>query len=140
MSGEVLSGSCLCGLVAYRVHAPFKQFAHCHCSRCRKATGAAHATNLYVDRANFKWIRGEGLTTRYDLPAAQSFATTFCRNCGSPLPHYTRSGRTVVVPAGSLDDAPQVAPQAHIFWGSRASWTGCASELPKFDAYPPWWS
>jgi hypothetical protein len=139
MSGEVLSGSCLCGSVAYEVRAPFKHFAHCHCSRCRKATGASHATNLYVDRANFAWLRGEELTSRYDLPSAQSFATTFCRSCGSPLPHHTRSGRTIVVPAGSLNQAPQSPPQAHIFWQSRASWAGSGGDVPKFDAYPEWW-
>src|SRR5437667_5711866 len=37
---------------------------------------------------------GEELTARFDLPSAKSFATTFCRNCGSPLPHHTRGGRT----------------------------------------------
>src|SRR2546428_579257 len=122
VSGEVLAGSCLCGSVAYRVRLPFKQFAHCHCKRCRKATGTGHATNLYVDRPNFEWVRGEELTARFDLPSAKSFATTFCRNCGSPLPHPTRSGRTVVVPAGSLDDEPSISPQARIFWESRAEW------------------
>jgi hypothetical protein len=139
MSGDVLSGSCLCGSVAYRVRAPFKQFAHCHCSRCRKATGTGYATNLYVDAANFSWLRGEGLATRYDLPSATSFATTFCRNCGAPLPHHTRSRRTVVVPAGSLDEPPPLAPQAHIFWNSRAPWTAFDDGLPKFDAFPEWW-
>ena len=118
MSGEVLAGSCLCGSVAYRVRSPFKQFAHCHCERCRKATGTGHATNLYVDRPNFAWVRGEELTARFDLPSAKSFATTFCRNCGSPLPHHTRSGRTIVIPAGSLDEEPSVSPQARIFWES----------------------
>jgi hypothetical protein len=139
MSGEVLSGSCLCGSVAYRVRAPFKQFAHCHCSRCRKASGADYATNLYVDHGNFEWLRGEELTARFDLPSAQSFATTFCRSCGAPLPHHTRSGRTVVVPAGSLDELPQAPPQAHIFWSSRAPWVQFSDDRPKFDAYPEWW-
>jgi hypothetical protein len=139
MSGQVLSGSCLCGSVAYRVREPFKQFAHCHCSRCRKANGADYATNLYVDRANFEWLRGEELTARFDLPSAHSFATTFCRTCGSPLPHHTRSGRTVVVPTGSLDELPQTPPQAHIFWSSRAPWLQIIDDAPKFEAYPEWW-
>ena len=138
-SGDVLSGSCLCGAVAYQVRAPFKQLAHCHCSRCRKATGAAYATNLYVERANFEWLRGEELTVRYDLPSAASFATTFCRSCGAPLPHHTRSGRTVVVPAGSLDVPPPIPPTAHIFWESRAPWVRLTDDVPKFDTYPEWW-
>lgn len=139
VADDFLSGGCLCGSVAYRVRSPFKQLAHCHCSRCRKATGAAYATNLYVDPGNFEWIRGEELTVRYDLPSARSFATTFCRSCGSPLPHHTRSGRTMVIPAGSLDEPPREAPQAHIFWGSRLPWVHVDDDVPKFDTYPEWW-
>jgi len=140
VSGEVLAGSCLCGSVAYRVRSPFRQFAHCHCERCRKATGTGHATNLYVDRPNFEWVRGEELTARFDLASAKSFATTFCRNCGSPLPHHTRSGRTMVIPAGSLDEEPSVSPQARIFWESRASWACSTDDVPRFTAYPEWWT
>jgi hypothetical protein len=103
MTNEVLAGSCLCGAVRYRVHAPFLRFAHCHCRRCCKATGSGHATNLYVPAGQLEWTAGEELAQRFDLPTAMSFATTFCRTCGAPLPHRTRSGREFVVPAGSLD-------------------------------------
>ena len=139
VSSDVFAGSCLCGAVSYRVRAPFLQFAHCHCQRCRKATGTGHATNLYFERGNFEWLSGEDLATRYDLPSAKSFATTFCRTCGSPLPHHTRSGRTVVVPAGSLDNSPTISPQARIFWQSRATWACAEDDIPKFSTYPTWW-
>jgi hypothetical protein len=112
----------LCRSVAYEVELPAKRFVHCHCSRCRKATGTAHASNLIVQAAAFSWISGVDHVRRYDLPTAKSFATNFCTVCGSPLPHHTRSGREVIVPAGSLDDDPQSKPEAHISWSSRASW------------------
>lgn len=138
MRTEVLTGSCLCGAVSFRVRAPFLQFAHCHCSRCRKATGSSHATNLYVERSHFEWSKGEEQTVRYDLPTARSFATTFCRVCGAPLPHHTRSGRSVVVPAGSLDDVPSIAPQGHIFSESRPPWS-CTEDAAEYAEYPEWW-
>src|SRR5205814_1691578 len=62
MSDGVLSGSCLCGAVAYKVRGPFLRFAHCHCGRCRKATGTGHASNIYVDPANFEWVAGREFT------------------------------------------------------------------------------
>lgn len=139
MKNDALTGSCLCGAVTYRVRGPFKQFAHCHCGRCRKATGTGHATNLYVERRNFEWLTGEESTVRYDLPSAKSFATTFCRTCGSPLPHHTRSGVTMVVPAGSLDDEPGSSPQVRIFWDSRASWDGSAEGVETSGELPDWW-
>ena len=139
MSQEALDGSCLCGAVTYRVRAPFKQFAHCHCGRCRKATGTGHATNLYAEPEKFEWLTGKDNTARYDLPSAKSFATTFCRTCGSPLPHHTRSGLTVVVPAGSLDHDPHTPPSVRIFWDSRANWEGSPDGVPTSSELPEWW-
>ena len=51
------------------------------------------------------------------------------------MPHLTRSGREIIVPAGSLDEAPELQPQAHAFWDSRAPWV-CATEsnLPRFSS------
>lgn len=139
MTDEILNGSCLCGAVEYQVRGPFLRFAHCHCSRCRKATGSGHATNLYVSPDHFEWTSGRDTIVRYDLPAAQSFSTTFCQNCGCPLPHHTRSGREIVVPAGSLDQVPEHGLQCHIFWDSRAQWAGVDDELPKYPELPDWW-
>ena len=136
---DVLKGSCLCGSVRYEVRKPYLRFAHCSCGRCRKATGSSHATNLYVEPPQFSWVSGEHLTKRFDLTSAQSFATTYCTSCGGPLPHFTRSGREVVVPAGTLDTAPDIRPQANIFWGSRASWSCGGEDLPCHDEYSPNW-
>lgn len=139
MSETPLAGSCLCGAVRYEVEPPFLRFAHCHCGRCRKATGTGHATNLYLLPERFRWTEGQDFVVRYDLPTAKSFSTTFCRQCGAPLPHHTRSGREMVVPAGSLDDLPDLRPQAHIFWNSRIAW-GCAQgEAPAHGDLPDWW-
>lgn len=136
MDTEVLCGSCLCGAVTYEVSGPFQRFVHCHCRRCRKATGTGHASNLLAAPERFAWRTGAELTVRYDLPAAVSFATTFCSRCGSPLPHPTRSGKAIVVPAGSLDADPALTPQTRIFWASRAAWS-CADDMPRMDEYPP---
>jgi hypothetical protein len=126
-------GSCLCGGVTFAVDLPFDRFIHCHCSRCRKATGTAHARNAVVKAAAFRWLRGEELVVRYDLPTARSFATSFCRTCGSPLPHLTRGGREAIVPAGAFDDDLGVKPERHAQWASRADWYADGTELPKQD-------
>jgi hypothetical protein len=135
MSEKELSGSCLCGAIRYRVQGPWLRFVHCHCSRCRKVTGAAHATNLFAESSNFRWISGQENAARYDLPNAARFATSFCRTCGARVPHASRDGRNYVVPAGSLDEAPDMKPQGRIFWGSRAPWS-CEDDLPKFEGAP----
>jgi hypothetical protein len=131
-------GGCLCGRITYEITPPFSKFAHCHCRRCRKATGAAHASNIYVLPAQFRWTAGAEWVARYDLPSALSFGKWFCRECGSPVPRATRSGRTYVVPAGSLDDDPGELPKARIFFGSAARWA-CADDLPRYPEYADGW-
>ena len=128
-----IEGSCLCRRVRYRIRRPWQRFVHCHCSRCRKATGTGHASNLVVAPDQLDWLAGEDSVVRYDLPQARSFATCFCRECGSPLPHKTRSGSAVIVPAGSLDGDPGLRPQARIYWPSRAAWEELEDQLERFD-------
>ena len=122
----------LCGAVRYRARGPFVRFAHCHCSRCRKASGSGHSTNLVVDPTHLEWIEGEDQVERFDLPTARSFATTVCRKCGVPMPRVSRDGQRVIIPAGSLDEPPTVQPTARIFWQSRAPWSCSADDLPRF--------
>jgi len=126
----IVRGSCLCGAVGYEAQPPFAKFVNCHCSRCRKATGSAFAANAYVTPEAFRWTRGESQVVRYDLPEAKSFATSFCGRCGAPVPHRTRSGREIVIPAGSLDEDPGAKPSANVHWNSRAAWSVQESELP----------
>jgi hypothetical protein len=126
----VVHGSCLCGVVAYEVRLPFTRFVNCHCSRCRKATGSAYAANAVVQPEAFRWTRGADRVMRYDLPQARSFATSFCGACGSPLPHLTRSGREVIVPAGSLDEDPGATPSTNLHGDSRASWMMPTGDVP----------
>ena len=137
MTTEQIGGSCLCGSVHYEFNGPILSFNYCHYSRCRKATGSAHASNVFVVPSQFKWTRGEDLVARYDLPAAKSFAVCFCRTCGTPLPHATRSGKVIVIPGGSLDEDPLVRPRQNIFWDSGPPWFLESGGLPRFAEYLP---
>jgi hypothetical protein len=49
-------GSCLCGAVTFKVQGSFERFFLCHCSRCRKDTGSAHAANLFSTTARLEWL------------------------------------------------------------------------------------
>ncbi len=40
-------GACLCGAVKFTLSGVAESFHLCHCSRCRKATGTAHASNIF---------------------------------------------------------------------------------------------
>ena len=133
---EDYEGGCLCGQVRYRVRGPFQQFHLCHCSRCRRSTGSAHASNLFTAADAITWLSGEQQVQRFDLPEAQRFARCFCRTCGSGVPCLSRDGRLLIVPAGSLDTDPRIQPMDNIFWQDRAGWYDAALAAPRFAAYP----
>ncbi len=136
MENTNIHGSCLCGKVRYRFEGPIRVFQYCHCSRCRKFTGSAHASNIIIDPPQFEWISGEALVGRFELPEAKHFATCFCKNCGSSLPWLTQSGKAVVVPAGTLDEDPGAKPTQNVYYASKAPWYEQADRLKKYDALP----
>ncbi|NDG16455.1 MAG: GFA family protein [Betaproteobacteria bacterium] len=137
MAQSALNGSCLCGSVKFEITPPLAAFRYCHCTRCQKASGSAHAANAFVPAAQFKWTAGEALIKRFPLPGAQRFAVWFCTQCGSRVPHEIPSRGELLVPAGLIDNAPadMTRPQNSIFWASRAAWYVPPGEMPCFNEY-----
>src|SRR2546421_872463 len=107
--------------------------SHCHCSRCRKAHGAAFATTVAAP-ASALALRGGEEVVRWRPPGGGG-DRCFCRRCGSVVP--SSSGDLVFAPAGNFDDDPGVRPGMHMFVASRAPWYEICDGLPRFDAYPP---
>ena len=134
MTDITLSGRCLCGTVHYEVTGNVLRFLHCHCERCRRASGTGHASNIILNPASVAWQAGESVIRRFKLPEAERFATTFCATCGGPLPR--EFGEMVVLPAGTLDTMPDLEPQSRIFWDSRAPWSCEEGNLPAYSEYP----
>lgn len=136
MSKEA-KGSCLCQAVQYTITDNLGLFQYCHCSRCRKFSGSAFASNLLVAPEHFTWTQGEEYVQRYELPGARHFATCFCSRCGSSLPWLAQSGKAVVVPAGTLDSAVDIRPSQNLFCDSDADWYTAAESLPQYAEMPP---
>ncbi len=134
MSTSTLTGSCLCGGVRYTVTGEEQRFYHCHCSRCRKATGTGHASNLFV-QGSLAWEQGEELVRSFKPPEAARFTNTFCATCGGRVPRYIPQLEMAFIPAGSLDVEPAMRPQARIFLGSRAGWSCDDEPLPGHETY-----
>lgn len=134
---EFIKGSCLCQAVTYRFHGPEYVFQYCHCSRCRKFTGSAHAANLLIDPENFEWLSGEDMVGRFEPAEAKHFATCFCKQCGSSLPWRSQSGGAMIIPAGTLDEDPGIKPTQNIYWASRSAWREEVTSLPHYDELPP---
>ena len=132
----VLAGSCLCGAVTFELDRQPDRIMNCHCTRCRKSRGAAHATNLFIDGSAFRFVTGEDHVQTYRLPDAERFGTSFCRTCGSQTPSRWSGLSGALIPAGAMDDDLEGMPHAHIFVGNKAPWFEIADDLPQFEARP----
>jgi hypothetical protein len=114
------------------VDGSFGLVVHCHCSMCRKATGAAFRTRAAVATAGFRWLAGESLLSKYESSPGET--RTFCRVCGATLPTFFRDHPGQIgLPLGTLDDDPGVRPSAHVFVDSKAPWFEIADSLPQFS-------
>lgn len=130
-----ISGSCLCGAVHFEILGKLESFFLCHCRRCRKDTGSAHAANLFSTSATLEWLSGHDLIRTFRLPDTRH-QKSFCTDCGSALPHTDAGSGLLVVPAGSLDDPIGIRPNAHICGDSRAEWDHDLEDAPVLAGLP----
>ena len=126
-------GSCLCGATTFEIAGDFEAFYLCHCGRCQKDTGSAHAANLFSSSATIEWLSGRDSVRTYRVPETRH-QKSFCSECGSALPRVQPDG-SLVVPAGSLDDAITIRPSAHIFVANRAQWDEKLEDVPLRNAF-----
>jgi hypothetical protein len=126
-----LTGGCLCGGVRYELSQAPLWSHNCHCSRCRRASGAAFASNLFFPKEAFSYSKGEDLLRSFKVPEAERFTHVFCGRCGSTLPFFNEARGLVGIPMGTLDDDPGFGPRAHIFVDSKAPWFAITDELPR---------
>lgn len=129
----MLKGRCYCGAVRYETTGtPLHQTA-CHCSICRRTTGAPFVAWFSVPLSSFT-LSGE-TTTFQSSPAA---SRRFCAKCGTQLTfHSLRHPDLIDVTTCSLEQPEQVPPADHIYGQSRVPWVKLGDGLPMHpDARP----
>lgn len=134
MSSRTLAGGCFCGAVRYAVADAFRYAMNCHCSRCRRTTGAAFKPFAGIEHDKLRVVEGEGHLKIYGGPKGNN---TLCGHCGSLLYSVVRDGAFVHVAMGTLTDAPSIRPSCHIFVGSKAPWFSITDGLPQHEGFPP---
>ena len=130
-------GGCLCGGVRYEITAPFLRANLCHCSRCRKHTGAAASAQGRVPSDAFRLLSGAGSISVFRPEGGMSKA--FCARCGSSLFGGSwPEGPEVSIRLGTLDDDPGIAPQFHNYSADAPPWLPvCDDGLPRYETVAP---
>jgi hypothetical protein len=125
----MLTGSCLCGSVAYEVDAPAGPIVHCHCETCRKTHGSAFSSISPVARDRFRWTKGENLLSAFESSPGKF--RRFCSRCGSHIVAEREGQRTILLRLGCLDTSITDRPKCHIWRSDGASWYDPKDELPE---------
>lgn len=123
-----MKGSCLCGKCTFEISGNPGPVGKCHCSKCRKVSGTGSNAVFWVQRENFSWLSGADNATEFSLP--DGWRSTFCKLCGSPLP--ASIGSSWFVPAGLLDENPDVGVRGHIWVENKPSWEVIGDDAPQF--------
>ena len=127
-------GSCLCGSIRYTLTGELSDFGFCHCSSCRKASGAAYGANAGIGRAQLELRDPDDCLREYESSPGKKRA--FCSRCGSPLYAYLATSPDLIrIRLGTLDTPFDKRPKAHTFVGDKADWDVIRDDLPQFDEW-----
>jgi hypothetical protein len=131
---EPITGGCLCGSVRYRSANPPNRSTLCHCSTCRRASGANAQGWVTLARAGFQFIASSPAEYRSSIAVRR----TFCSKCGTPLTYWHEGWPDeIAVSIGSMD-APNEAPPSDHTWMSEAiAWDKPADGLKQYDTDRP---
>lgn len=130
----MLKGGCYCGATGYEVADEFRYAMNCHCSQCRRTTGAACKPLAGIEIGKLALTRGKESLLIVGDPA--SAHDVHCAACGSLLYSVVRENEWIHVAMGTLIDAPAIKPSMHIMVGSKARWHEITDDLPQFQEFP----
>ena len=126
-------GQCHCGSVRYEMPAETLHRSLCHCSDCRRHSGAPLVAWGLVEKDR---LTVDGETKEY--ASSENGRRHFCPTCGTAL-FYTNEvvfpGK-VDVQIATLDDPDQIVPTSQIQVAERIGWMERLSEIPAFERFP----
>jgi len=129
----MVSGGCHCGAVRYRMPVEVTHHALCHCTDCRKCSGAP-AVAWALAPADQVEITGQ--TTVYG--SSEHGRRHFCSVCGTGL-FYTNAHifpGQIDVQSATLDDPDSIDLQGQIQTAERIGWMKDLHDRPSFHRYP----
>jgi len=128
------SGGCHCGAIRYEVFGKPDYVACCHCTDCRKTTGAPVAVFATYLEKQVRFIKGE----RKVYNSSPGVRRTFCSDCGTPLSYEAEWAGDIVIGffISTLDEPEKFPPEKHVFDKDRIPWFDVSDHLPRYHKVP----
>ncbi len=109
-------GGCFCGNIRFAFDAANVPVANCHCTMCRKLSGAPFVTWLVVPEARFRYTANNPMT----LKSSEHGTRYFCDKCGTPIACINTSHPEIIdVTLGCLDNPESFTPTIEVFEDTR---------------------
>lgn len=127
-----ISGSCSCGAIQFHMKDQVWNIVNCHCSICRKLTGAAFTTYIAAPENDYFINQGQEHLAIWKKPQS-TMQKHFCRLCGSPMyntnPKY---GNIKIVYMGTLEKGHPLRPKINIYCNDQLKWLNDLFEIENF--------
>lgn len=119
------TGGCFCGEIRYEFDAEEFPVANCHCSMCRRTSGAPYVTWLVVPVETFRYTKGEPQI----LNSSETGTRYFCDKCGTPVACINSTHPEIIdITLGSLDEPEKFEPTFDVYKDTRLGFTLASSD------------
>ena len=113
------TGGCLCGAVRFRAKGEPVSVGWCHCSSCRKHTGAPASCYADYNRHHVEFTKGRPA----QFQSSPGVMRGFCAGCGSTLTFEEVTAPDMLfLHIGSFDDPGSLRPATSSHTGERLPW------------------
>jgi hypothetical protein len=129
----MITGSCLCGGVAFVVDGPLRPITACHCSQCRKQTGSYVAATQAPDDA-VTFTSDQSLNW---FASSDSAERGFCGTCGGNLFWRLKDSVALSIYAGAFDGPTGLSIASHIYVADKPDWYEIHDGKPQDPQWTP---
>ncbi len=131
-------GGCLCGQARYRLTGRPRAINACHCTDCRRSSGAGAAIFLHMERGAIELACGDLARFRKTADSGREIDIARCAACGTRLWHEPVAYPALsFVATGTLDDVSWIVPSSHIWVASGAPTDAVTPDALAFDGPAP---
>lgn len=115
-----VSGSCLCGVVKYRVNAEVGRVVNCHCGMCRRMNGSAFSSYAVIPRQALEILEDDALGA---FAVTERATRHFCTQCGTPIFNLnSKYDGACMVYLGTIENGEVYSPSLNVYCESMLPW------------------
>ncbi len=135
---SVTEGGCACGACRFELHGDPMFVQACHCTDCRRSSGAPFLVNIWIESENVVVVAGDPASVLLGGgESGKPCEVWYCSDCGTALwsRYHVSPGDCRWVRAGTLDDPARFTPDAHIWTRSKLAWVPLPEGVPVFEQF-----